>query len=354
MIARNTRRHDGPGRLRVGLMGAGRVARRFHLPILASLPEVELVAVADPAADARGACRTLAPRAELRTDFAELLASTPLDAVVICLPPALHARAAVASFARGLHVYVEKPLATSAGEAREALDAWRRAGSVGMVGFNSRFHPLALALKDALAGGRVGEVTTIRSTFCAARRALPDWKRERGTGGGALLDLASHQVDLVRFLVGAEVVEVSTLVRSVHSEGDTAVTALRLSSGPLVSLCTSLAAVEEDRLEVNGTRGQLVLDRYRSSALQQMPERRDFRRPARLRSVLATLGRMPGTLRDAAFPPRDRTFALALGAFVAAIRERRPAAPDLDDGMASLAVVLAAERSAREGVVVAP
>ena len=354
MIARNARRYEGPGRLRVGLMGAGRVARRFHLPILSSLPGVELVGVADPAADARNACRTLAPRAALHADFAEMLASTPLDAVVICLPPALHVRAAVASFAQGLHVYVEKPLATSAGEAREALDAWRLAGTVGMVGFNSRFHPLALALKQALAGGRVGEVTTIRSTFCAARRALPDWKRERGTGGGALLDLASHQVDLVRFLIGAEVVEVSTLVRSVHSEVDTAVTALRLSSGPLVSLCTALAAVEEDRYEVNGTRGQLVFDRYRSSTLQQMPERRDFRRSARLRSAFAALGRMPGALRDAAFPPREPTFALALGAFVAAVRGQHPASPDLDDGMASLAVVLAAERSARTGAVVAP
>lgn len=354
MIARDARRNEGPGRLRVGLMGAGRVARRFHLPILSSLPGIELVAIADPAADARDACRTFAPRAAFHVDFAELLASTPLDAVVICLPPALHSRAAVASFAQGLHVYVEKPLATSAGEGRDALEAWRRAGTVGMVGFNSRFHPLALAMKRALAHGRVGEITTIRSTFCATRRALPDWKRERDQGGGALLDLASHQVDLVRFLVGAEVVEVSALVRSVHSEVDTAVAALRLSSGSLVSLCTSLAAVEEDRLEINGSRGQLVLDRYRSSRLQETPERRDFRLPARLRSALATLGRMPDTLRDAAFPPREPTFAFALGAFVAAIRGQRPATPDLDDGMASLAVVLAAERSAREGIVVAP
>ena len=354
MNARDARRNEGSGRLRVGLMGAGRVARRFHLPILSSLPGIDLVAIADPAADARDACRTFAPRAAFHADFAGMLASTLLDAVVICLPPALHSRAAVASFAQGLHVYVEKPLATSAGEGREALDAWRRAGTVGMVGFNSRFHPLALAMKQALACGRVGEVTTIRSTFCATHRALPDWKRERDQGGGALLDLASHQVDLVRFLVGAEVVEVSALVRSVHSEVDTAVAALRLSSGSLVSLCTSLAAVEEDRLEFNGSRGQLVLDRYRSSRLQETPARRDFRLPARLGSALEILGRMPRTLRDAAFPPREPTFAHALGAFVAAIRGRRPAAPDLDDGMASLAVVLAAERSAREGIVVAP
>jgi predicted dehydrogenase len=98
-------------------------------------------------ADARDACLNLAPgTTSFHADFAELLDAHPLDAVVICLPPALHSRAAVAGFARGLHVYVEKPLAISAGDGRGMLDAWRRAGTVGMVGFNHRFHPLALAL----------------------------------------------------------------------------------------------------------------------------------------------------------------------------------------------------------------
>ena len=176
--------------MRVGLLGAGRIARRFHLPILASMPGVDLVAVAEPMADARDACLTLAPgTASFHADFAELLDAHPLDAVVICLPPALHSRAAVAGFARGLHVYVEKPLAISAGDGRGMLDAWRRAGTVGMVGFNHRFHPLARALKDEVARGRVGDVTRVRTAFAGAQRTLPAWKRARefwrwGGGGG--------------------------------------------------------------------------------------------------------------------------------------------------------------------------
>jgi len=341
-------------RLRVGLLGAGRIARRFHLPILASLPEVELVAVADPAVEARDACRGLAAGAAWHDDFAALLDDRALDAVVICLPPTLHARAAVASFARKLHVYVEKPLAASADEGRDMLAAWRRAGTVGMIGFNHRFHPLAQAMKRELAGGRVGDVTMIRSTFCAAHRALPGWKRQRESGGGALLDLASHQVDLMRFVFDAEVVDVIASARSVRSDGDTVVAALRLSTGPLASLCVSLAAVEEDRIEVSGTDGQLVLDRYRSSRLQWAPARRDFRMAARLSAAMATARRTPRAMLDSLLPPRDATFALALGAFVAAARGSAPVKPDLDDGMASLAVVLAAERSARENVGVAP
>ena len=158
----------------------------------------------------------------------------------------------------------------------------------------------------------------------------------------------------MRFLFDAEIVEVSALTRSARSEGDTAVAALRLSTGPLVSLYASLAAVEEDRIEVHGTRGGLVFARYRSSRLHRLPERRDFRVTARLRTALDVAGRTPLALRDALFPPRDATFALALESFVAAARVGGSAKPDLDDGMASLAVVLAAERSARDGVRAAP
>ncbi|MBP6369042.1 MAG: Gfo/Idh/MocA family oxidoreductase, partial [Burkholderiales bacterium] len=70
--------------MRVGLLGAGRIARRFHLPILASMPGVDLVAVADPMADARDTCLTLAPATtSFHADFAKLLDAHPLDAVVI-------------------------------------------------------------------------------------------------------------------------------------------------------------------------------------------------------------------------------------------------------------------------------
>lgn len=339
--------------VRVGLLGAGRIARRFHLPLLASMPGVELAAIADPDPRARDASRAIAPGARLHDSFDELLAAGPLDAAVVCLPPALHAPAAVACFERGMHAYVEKPLATTQDEAEAIVRAWRRAGTVGMVGFNLRFHPLVLAAKDALAQGRIGEVIAIRSTFGAARRELPSWKRERAAGGGAMLDLASHHVDLARFLLGAEVAEASALVRSAESDQDTAVASLRFSSGPLHSLCVSLASVEQDRFEIDGSRGGLAIDRYRSSRLQCLPERRDMRRSARVRAATATVAGMPAAVRDALSPPRDRTFGLALAAFVAVIRNGGATSPDLDDGMSSLVAVLAAERSAREGVRVA-
>jgi predicted dehydrogenase len=351
-------------RLRVGLMGCGRIAQRAHRPALAAMPGVALAAVAEPEAAAREACRVRAPGAALFGDYRDLLERGRLDAVVICLPPALHAEAAVAAFERGLHVYLEKPLATTLEDGERVVDAWRRAGTVGWIGFNHRFHPLVGALRAALRAGVLGEVTAVRTVFGAARRGLPAWKRERGSGGGALLDLATHHIDLVRFVLGGEIARVAALVRSVETEDDTAALALGLETGPLVTMLTSLTAVEEDRIEVHGARGQLVLDRYRSRRLLFRPARRDFGAGARLRAVGSALASLPGTLLDAANPPRQPSLALALAAFAATARrdapggradapEGRAQAPDLEEGLRSLAVVAAAERAARSGLIVA-
>src|SRR5687768_8384140 len=109
---------SSPSRTRVALLGCGRIAQRIHLPILARGEAFDLVAIADAEAGAldagRGAAQRrsgAASRLSVFADYRELLASSELDAAVICLPNDLHAEAALACFERGLHVYVEKPLA---------------------------------------------------------------------------------------------------------------------------------------------------------------------------------------------------------------------------------------------------
>jgi UDP-N-acetylglucosamine 3-dehydrogenase len=342
-----------PSRLRVGLIGCGRIAQRIHLAALAGLPEVELAAIAEADAGRREAGRAVMPGVSLFADYRDLLEWGGVEAVVICLPPALHAEAAVAAFEWGLHVYLEKPLATSLQEGERVVAAWRRAGTVGRIGFNLRFHPQVGALRQALRQGALGEVIGAQTVFCAARRSShPEWKRRRHGGGGALLDLASHHFDLARFLFGQEIAEVGALLRSAESEEDTAAVVLRLAAGPLVTVFASLAAVEEDRIEVYGSRGKLVLDRYSSSRLRFLPAARDFRATARLRAAGAALASLPRALRDALWPPRERSFARALAAFAGAARGLGPAGPDLEDGLRSLAAVAAAERAARSGQAV--
>ncbi len=339
--------------LRIGLIGCGRIARQAHLPVLAGLPGAELVALAEADATRRAACHSLAPSAVAFTDYRDLLARSEVEAVVICLPPALHREAAVASFERGLHVYLEKPIATTLEDGARVVEAWRRAGTVGRIGFNCRFHRLVRDLRVSLRTEILGEVVGVRTVFSAARRVLPEWKQKRRSGGGVLLDLASHHFDLVRFLFDQEIIEVAALVRSVASEDDTATIALRLERGPLVTVFATLGAVEEDHLEVYGSRGRLAFDRYRSSRLRFLPCQRDFRLATRFREAGAALASLPRMLGDVLSPPRERSFALALADFVHATRAGESEGPDLDDGLRSLAVVAAAERSAESGRTVA-
>lgn len=338
--------------VRVGLLGCGRIARYFHLRALVEHPDVDLAVVADPSAEAREAAGAAAPGTRLEADWTRVIADRDVDAVVVCLPTDLHVAAAVAALEAGIAVYVEKPVAIDA-DGLEALRAARAAapGVVASAGLNFRHHPLYEAAGRTLAAGDLGRLLTVRTTFAAAPRDLPVWKRSRATGGGALLDLATHHVDLVRLLLG-EVTTVSASVRTLRTDADTATFTLGLADGLDVQGLVTLSGVQQDRIEVLGDAGEMVLDRYRSPVPQLRRPLAGDGRAARARGAGRELGRAVAAARGVAAPPADPSFAAALGAFVGAVASGAPAAPTLEDGMRSLEVVLAAERSAAEAAPV--
>src|SRR5262245_25838070 len=111
--------------LKVGLIGCGRISQWVHMGNLARLPNVEIGALAEGDADRREAAAHQVPKAAVFSDYHELLEMRDVDAVIICLPNALHAQAGIAAMERGKHVYLEKPLATSLAEGRRVVEAWR-------------------------------------------------------------------------------------------------------------------------------------------------------------------------------------------------------------------------------------
>src|SRR5574338_1279639 len=129
--------------VRLGILGCGSIARLAHLPSLARTPGAQVIALADTDPANLAAARQLAG-AGTRTvaEYAEVLAMPDVDAVVVALPPALHAGATMAALACEKHVYVEKPLATSVHEGERVLGATMGTGLVAMMGFNYRFNPL--------------------------------------------------------------------------------------------------------------------------------------------------------------------------------------------------------------------
>ena len=329
-------------RLRVALLGCGRIARMVHVDILRCLPGVELVAVADSDGGNLAALADRVPGVRTFNDFATAIAESNADAVVIALPPALHAPAAIQALRAGKHVYVEKPIAINAEQALSLLGEWRTGGPTAVIGFNYRFHPHIVELGRAIRDGDLGEIIAVRSAFAVPPRDQPHWRSVREQGGGALLELGSHHLDLIHVLFDADVAQVSANVRSVQSGADTAVVQCRLENGVPVQSFFSTAAAAEDQWEVIGTRGRLHVNResgIASLTKTQGPGGRLAALRARLAAVTSALR---GVISPAGDPSHERSFK----AFADAVRGGSMTCADPLDGWRSLCLILAAEASA--------
>jgi predicted dehydrogenase len=307
------------------VLGCGTIARLVHLPALTSLPGVQVTAIAEPNPASRAEARKLVPATREFEDYSELLEHAQIDAAVVCLPSVLHAEAADAVLERGRHLYLEKPIATDLDAARGVLEAWRRSGAVAMIGFNYRSHPRYERARASVQAGKLGEIVSARTVFTGGDRAMPDWKRSRARGGGVLLEKGSHHVDLVRFLLG-EVRDVSC-----DLSDRSATLRMRLSSGTAVECRFAEGTADVDRFEIEGRHGRLAIDRHGR-----------------------WLSLSPDSLRKLARRDYEPSYRRSLARFVEAVRTGEQASPDLEDGYRSLAVIVAAEESARTGRPAAP
>jgi len=211
-------------RLRVAVIGAGRLGG-FHAQKLAAMEDVELVAVADPAETAR---RRVAQQCHTRAvaDHRELYGQ--VDGVVIAAPTKFHHRLGLAFLHRGIHVLMEKPLATTAIEARELVEAARHREVVLQVGHVERFNPAL-----ALAATHVHDPKYIEATRASGFTF-------RGTDVGVVLDLMIHDIDLVLSMVRSPVRRVDALGLSVMGgHEDTANARIEFESGCVATLGAS-------------------------------------------------------------------------------------------------------------------
>jgi predicted dehydrogenase len=336
-------------RLRLGLLGCGRIALSIHLPILTKLRGVEVAALAEPDPRRRQEAARRVPGAIAFADYAELLDRTPLDAVVITLPNTLHAPAAVAAFRRGLHVYLEKPLALTLFEARPVMKAWRAAGTVAMIGYNYRFLPQYERAREWIGAGRLGRIVAFRSVFSTEPRALPEWKQRRETGGGALLDLASHHLDLAAWLIGRSPGSVTCKLSSRQTDDDVATLQLEFPDDVTGQILALFGGPCEHRFEIVGENGALVIAPYASDALETRGPGLDQIRRKRLREAASAL-LSPAYWRSKATGSQGHdSYRHALSCFVAGALHRRQPQPDLAAGGATLAWLDAARESAASG-----
>jgi predicted dehydrogenase len=207
--------------LRVALVGAGNIASH-HLPAYQQFPDqVELVAICDLDEELARARAKEAGIGQVYTDVGAMLREVACDALDICTTPDQHAPVALAAIEAGKHVLVEKPFALTLGECRELVAAADRAGVTLMVAQNQRFLPSHQAARAIIISGELGEIRAVRTDsiqhwngFAPAGHWQYDGAR---AGGGAVIGVGVHRLDLARFLVG-DVKRVSAVMKTASQQ----------------------------------------------------------------------------------------------------------------------------------------
>src|SRR5712672_349684 len=233
--------------LRIGVIGAG-IMGSNHARVLAGLPDATLVGIVDPLPEHRSratefaGCRAFASLEELIAEG--------VDAVTIAAPTHLHHEIALACIARHIHVLVEKPIASSVEEGRDIVAAARRAGVTLMVGHVERFNPAVAAIKQAISGEDILSI--------AITRVGPFPPRMSNVG--VVIDLAVHDIDLIRWFTESDIAEVQTQLSSAVAEReDIALIQFRTASGVLAHINTNWLTPFKARNVTVATRNKYIM-----------------------------------------------------------------------------------------------
>lgn len=191
-------------KFKVGIVGCGGIANQKHLPALKKIEDVRFCAFCDIVEErARKANEEYADgKALVCTDYRDLL-KEDLDAVYVLTPNCCHCEISVAALSSGKHVMCEKPMAINYAEAKQMLAARDKSGKTLSVGYQGRYRPDSLYLKKECEKGNLGEVYLAKA-HAVRRRAVPTWGvfvDEKKQGGGPLIDIGTHALDLALFMM---------------------------------------------------------------------------------------------------------------------------------------------------------
>jgi predicted dehydrogenase/threonine dehydrogenase-like Zn-dependent dehydrogenase len=317
------------GTPRLGVIGAGNFARGVLLPIVKKM-DVRLAGVATASGPSAQQAASRYGFAYAATDWQHVVRDANVDAVLVATRHDLHARVAAAALRAGKHVFLEKPMALSASELDDLLQAAADSGRVLQVGFNRRFAPTYIRLKQALSRRRAPLAVGYRVN--AGQVAAGSWVVDPVQGGGRIVGEACHMVDLVCDLVGAPVNQVYA---QPGGAGDDVVLTLGFEDGSLGTILYASGgarALPKERLEVLGGGRSAVLDDFRGLHLYEGG--RAVRGAGRLAS-------------------QDKGHAAELAAFFDAVRRGGPSPVDPAAAAHVTRVTFAALDSLRAGVPVA-
>jgi myo-inositol 2-dehydrogenase/D-chiro-inositol 1-dehydrogenase len=330
---------DMKDKLRIGVIGAGRIGKIHAENIAYFIPQAKLEGVADVmmTAELEAWAKGLGARV-VSKDPAAIFADKDIDAVIICSSTDTHADLTIAAAKAGKHIFCEKPVDLSVAKVQAALDAVKAAKVKLQVGFNRRFDHNFRRVRELALSGQIGDVHVVKIT---SRDPAPPPAQYVAVSGGIFLDMMIHDFDMARFQAGSEVVEVhavgAVLVDPAIGKAgdvDTAIVTLKFANGAIGVIDNSRKAVYgyDQRVEVFGSKGAAQAENDAPSTVK-------------LSNEAGVTAEKPLYF----FLERYKTaFVDEMKAFVAAVLEGKDTPVTGEDGLRDLLVGLAAKKSLAE------
>lgn len=255
-------------KVRWGVIGAGGIAQRRTIPGMMKCEYAELVAVMEVNMELAEKCRAMWNCPKAYDSVEELLADPQIDAIYIASPVFLHAQQAIQAANAGKHILLEKPLAMSADDGQIVVDHCRRRGVLLAAGLMMRYGSHIQQMRQAIRLGKIGKPVSAYAQFTCWYPDMPgNWRQsKKNGGGGALMDMGVHCVDLLQYVLGSNAVQVAALhdTQTFHYEvEDSSTVVMRMDNGAQCVVQSNFNIPDEAarwRLEVFGDQGRLLGD----------------------------------------------------------------------------------------------
>lgn len=322
--------------VRLAVLGAGRIGK-IHGRNAASHPQARLISVSDPH---QPSAEALAAETGARVStIDEAIAADDVDAVLICTPTTTHADLIERAVQAGKAVFCEKPVDLSSDRIRRCLAEVGKAGKPLMIGFNRRFDPNFATLKQRIVDGAVGEVELVT---IISRDPAPPPVSYIESSGGLFRDMMIHDLDLARFLLAEEPVEVHAVASALvdpaigrAGDVDTAAVLLKTASGKIAQISNSRRATYgyDQRIEVHGSKGLIRAHNVPKTTVE----------------VATGAGFLADPVQDFFLERYAEAYRLEMTAFLDAILAGEVPNPSGEDGLKAQILADAATQAAQTG-----
>ena len=328
---------QGSMQIGVGIIGAGKMGRIHAANLAKGIPNSKLVAVSDVVEDSAKKLAAEFGVTNVFTDYLRLVENRDVQAIVIATPTIQKPQIVKFACEAGKHVFCEKPVATNYHDAEQVAKSSQKSPAKFQVGYQRRFDPLHVRIKETIDSGEIGSIVLVRSN---TRDPLPNaaqWPDLKNSGG-IFFDTCTHDYDLVRWLCGSEVsrVEAEGSPRS-QPDQHTVITNLSLANGVVAQVDASrMSSYGYDvRVEVLGTKGAIFTRPDAASGLRIIKGSQE---------AVATYPWYPERFREA--------YKLEMEGFIDSIVKDADTKVTAQDGKAAVEIAAAARKSMQEGKAV--